>query len=216
METHIKNLFQHGVNHYDRVNRKIGSNTLGMQAFKQVYSRKSRSFFGIELSDKFHKIIVDLGRPEIITYSRIDENEKGEPIQIKRANTALVGFSHTEQGMILLFPNGDEAKDAIQRLTEEYPSLTNGDEPAIMEGEALREMLSEEVINELLSMENLTNTDELGRRIPPILEEMVFINAPPALPGKGLYWPKEREVKKTESQVVKEPTGVENDEDAPF
>lgn len=214
MKSHITNLFKHGVNEYDRARKTAGPNILGVNVFRQAYSRREKSFFGIELSDKFYKIWVDLGRPEIITYSRVQENEKGEPVLVKRANSVNVGFMHENQGLILLFSNTESAEDGMKRLIEEYPSLINGDEPMIMSGEKLEGLISEDTIDDFLNLYNLQNTDELGHRVQPLLSEIVFMNAPPALTNKGLYWHKMREqTKKTESTVDQE---AEVDSDVKF
>lgn len=214
MKSHITNLFKHGVNEYDRARKTVGPNILGVNVLRQAYSRREKSFFGIELSDKFYKIWVDLGRPEIITYSRVQENEKGEPVLVKRANSVNVGFMHENQGLILLFSNTESAEDGMKRLIEEYPSLINGDEPKIMSGEELEGLISEDTIDDFLNLYNLQNTDELGHRVQSLLSEIVFMNAPPALTNKGLYWHKMREqTKKTESTVDQE---AEVDSDVKF
>lgn len=216
MEAHIKNLFKHGVNEYNRKERKLGDNTLGMSVFRQAYSRRDKSYFGIELADKFEKLIIELNRPEIITYSRIAEDDKGQPVQIKRANSANIGYAHEEQGLILLFPNGDDARDAEQRLIEAYPGLLNGDEPMIMSGEHLEELIDGDVLDQFLQMENLRNTTELGHRVIPTLEELVFINAPPSLPGKGLYWVKAQDNVRRPSTKVEQEAELTPGEDVKF
>lgn len=212
MEAHIKNLFKYGVNEYDRVNKTQGPNTLGISVFRQAYTSRTSSFFGIELSDKFFKAWVELGRPEIITYSRIQEDANGKPVQVKRANSVNIGFMHEEQGIILLFQNAEDAREAEQRLIELYPSLLSGDEPMIMSGTELETLVENpNFIDDFLNLYNLQNTNELGHRIVPQLEEMVFINAPPAIPGKGLYWTKSRPAAKNTTATVDEEVQVDED-----
>lgn len=214
MEAHITNLFKHGVNEYDRTNKTQGPNILGVSVFRQAYSRANQSFFGIEVSDKFFRVWVDIGRPEIITYSRVQEDEKGKPVRVKRANSSLIGFMHEEQGLILLFPNTEAANEGMKRLVEEYPSLTADEhDPKIMSGVELANFIEDDKIDDFINLYNLQNTDEIGHRVLPDLGEIVFMNAPPALPGKGLYWAKQREAKPVNTTVEQE---AQVDEDVKF
>ena len=185
MESHIKNLFQHGINHYDRKKRQLGPNTLGCTVFAQRYSPRRNGFFGIEVSPKFFELWNDIGRPEIVTYSRIEEDDKGNPVQVPRKNTSTLGYQHVEQGLCLVFQSEEQRNNAMQRIVEAYNLK---DENLLATGEVVEEIIGQELMNEFLGMENISTIDELGRPLSPIATEVLFFEVAPSIEGKGLYW----------------------------
>lgn len=186
MESHIKNLFQHGINHYDRKKRQLGSNTLGCTVFAQRYSPRKNGFFGIEVSPKFFELWNDIGRPELVTYSRIEEDDKGNPVQVVRKNTSTLGYQHIEQGLCLVFQSEEHREGGLARLVEAYNLK---DENLLATGEVVEEIIGQELMNEFLGMENISTIDELGRPLSPIATEVLFFKVTPStIEGKGLYW----------------------------
>lgn len=191
MESHIKNLFQHGINHYDRKKRQLGPNTLGCTVFAQRYSSRRNGFshrngfFGIEVSPKFFELWNDIGRPELVTYSRIEEDDKGNPVQVPRKNTSTLGYQHVEQGLCLVFQSEEQRNNAMQRIIEAYNLK---DENLLATGEVVEEIIGQELMNEFLGMENISTIDELGRPLSPIATEVLFFEVAPSIEGKGLYW----------------------------
>lgn len=185
MESHIKNLFQHGINHYDRKKRQLGPNTLGCTVFAQRYSPRRNGFFGIEVSPKFFELWNDIGRPELVTYSRIEEDDKGNPVQVPRKNTSTLGYQHVEQGLCLVFQSEEQRCNAIQRIVEAYDLK---DENLLAAGEVVEKIIGQELMDEFLGMENISTIDELGRPVAPFANEVLFFEVAPSIEGKGLYW----------------------------
>lgn len=214
MESHIKNLFQHGINRYDRKTKKLGDNILGCSVFAQRYSPRNKSFFSIELAPKFFELWNDIGRPEIITYSRVEENEKGEPVTVTRKNSNVVGYAHEEQGLCLVFNSEDSRNDAIQRIVEEYPMIET--DKLIAKGEFVEETIGQEIMDEFLDLENISTTDELGRPVSPAPCDLLFINVGMSIEGKGLYWSSNRASNSNKPQVSTTPEQEPTSEEVNF
>lgn len=214
MESHIKNLFQHGIRHFDRKTKKLDDNVLGCSVFAQRYSPSSKSFWGVELAPKFFELWNDIGRPEIITYSRIEEDEKGNPVTVTRKNTSVVGFAHEEQGLCMVFNSEDTRNDAMERIIEAYPAIEA--DHLIAKGEFVEKVIGVETMEEFLDLENISTMDELGRPVSPAPCDLLFINVGMSIEGKGLYWSSNRATNSNKPQVSTTPEQEPTSEEVNF